>query len=112
MALLRSDDLDADYRAAFLRLYQDKRCMECGGPNPVWRVSDDMWHEVMRDRAWKVLCPVCFTVEAEAYGIGSRGSWTLVPGSGEHLHHDGYYDQVPYEMHTSAEAEQRDTTAR
>lgn len=44
--------------------YPGEICRRCAGRViAVWKVPDDIWNAVVRDR-WNVLCPSCFDIEA------------------------------------------------
>ena len=42
----------------------DTICQECGGPNPVWLVDNEIWNAVMGDEGG-ILCPTCFMIKAD-----------------------------------------------
>ncbi len=58
--------------------HPEARCHKCGRPNPVWFAPNDLWNEVRGDEGG-IVCPPCFAVEAEAIGIGRRGTWRFAP---------------------------------
>lgn len=51
-------------------------CQECGGRNPRWFASNDVWNKAIPDRVG-ILCPFCFIQRAEKAGI--YAGWELVP---------------------------------
>jgi hypothetical protein len=59
------------------------QCDDCGGANPVWFASNELWNRVMggphaKDDPGGIVCPGCFILRAEDEGIVPT-AWELRP---------------------------------